>query len=280
MKHTVVFVVSHNYSGSTWLSLMLGSHSAALSVGELNKCYSRKHPRGCALCAQVGRRCPYFGDVDQIAREDIFPTTFDRAGVRVIVDNSKRMKWCSHFFADTRFDRRFIHLVRDPRGVACSQRLRGRDPEIDQWAERNLKIQRILNDAGLDHVVITYNELAEDVDGSLARLCRWLGLDYEPDQKEYWNFLEKHHGPGANGAAAAFLENVQASQSDFYAARKRTNFVDLRWQTQLPADLARSIESHAGVQEALHKLGLEFSHTGLTPPCPSVAHSVRRITSC
>jgi hypothetical protein len=265
MKHTVVFVVSHNYSGSTWLSLMLGSHSAALSVGELNKCYSRKHPRGCTLCAQAGRECPYFGDASRIAREDVFPTTFQRAGVRLIVDNSKRIKWCSHFLADPRFDRRFIHLVRDPRGVACSQRLRGRDVEIDQWAERNLKISRFLKTASLDHMVITYNELAEDVASSLARLCGWLEIDYEPSQPEYWNFLEKHHGPGANGATSAFLENVQASQTDFYAAHRRTNFVDLRWQDQLPADAVHSIESDPRVQQALNKLSLEFSSTGLIP---------------
>ncbi len=264
MLRTVAFVVSHNYSGSTWLSLLVGSHSAAFSVGELNKCYSHKHPRGCALCAQAGRTCPYFGDVDRIAREDIFPTTFDRSGARLLVDNSKRIKWCSHFLGDARFERRFIHLVRDPRGIACSQRLRGRDPEIDQWAERNLKIARFLSDAGLDHIVVTYNDLAEDVDGSLARICAWLGIDYEPGQKEYWNFFARHHGPGANGAAAAFLENVQASEADYYAAHKRTNFVDLRWQTQLPADLVRSIESHARVHQVLRRLGLHFSSTGLT----------------
>ena len=37
---TVVFVLSATRSGSTWLSLMLGSNSGAAYVGELKRMYA------------------------------------------------------------------------------------------------------------------------------------------------------------------------------------------------------------------------------------------------
>ena len=261
MTKAVVFVVSHIYSGSTWLSLMLGSHSAAFGLGELNKLYSRKDPRPCALCDEVSRECPYFFDVKQTPRDDIHQVMLERSGAQVLVDNSKRIGWCSHFLGESRFQRKYIHLIRDPRGIHYSLLIRQRDPKLEHWAQRNHDIREFLVGENLDHILVTYNELAEHTDETLERICRWIGLDYEAAQKEYWNF--EHHGPGANGAAAAFLEKAQRSDPQFYSARRRTSFVDLRWKEHLPREVVLSIESNTKVREVLEGLDLAFFDSGL-----------------
>src|SRR3990172_9243353 len=143
MTRTVAFVVSHNYSGSTWLSLMLGSHSAGFSLGEVNKCYSEKQKcsRLCAICDDASRQCPYFGDVQRVPRSEIHQVMFDRTGATLLVDNSKRIQWCSHFLGESSYRRKYIHLIRDPRGVYYSLALRGREPDLEHWAQRNREIQ-------------------------------------------------------------------------------------------------------------------------------------------
>jgi hypothetical protein len=261
MSKSVVFILSHNYSGSTWLSLLLGSHSQAFYVGELNKLYSKKYPMPCALCDKRGEVCPYFHDVKEVHPSEIHNLVFARTGKRVLVDNSKRLKWSYRFLGDGSYQHKFVHLIKDPRAIYYSLSIRNRADEFGEWALRHAEIGDFLAEYDLDTLLLTYNELAEQTDATLMRLCDWIGEAYEPAQKEYWNFA--HHGPGENGATAAFLQNSRASEQQFYAAKRQSNFVDLRWKEKLDAEALKAIEENPDVKRLLADLRLEFSATGL-----------------
>jgi len=261
MTRTVVFILSHIYSGSTWLSLLLGSHSRAFYLGEINKFYSNKDPMSCSLCDELSRTCPYFNDVHQIFYGDIHHLLFERTGKEVLVDNSKRVKWSRKLLNDDRYRHKYIHLIKDPRAVYYSLVSRNRAPELTHWTERNLEIHQFISTFKLDAVVLTYNELAEQLDASLTGLCDWIGLNYEPVQKSYWNV--EHHGPGNSSATRSFLPGAKSSDQQFYDDQRRTNFVDLRWREKLDTKVMKSIETDPEVNSLLQSLRLEFSETGL-----------------
>lgn len=260
MKPTVLFILSSNFSGSTWLALLLGSHSQALYAGELNKMF-HDDPRTCRLCEEEQRPCPVFHDVAQLRSKHVHVTVLERTAKAVLVDNSKTISWSKKFMADERFERRYLHLVRDPRAIAYSLQRRNRRPDYLEWMEKNYEIRNFLRENRLEHRLITYNELAEQPEATLSEVCRWLGLAFEPAQQAYWNF--EHHGPGRNGATAAFLDQSAPSEEPFYSEHKRTHFHDLRWQEKLEAEVQHEIMRDPQMKLLLKDFVLEFSETGL-----------------
>ncbi len=260
MKPTVLFILSSNYSGSTWLALLLGSHSRAFYAGELNKMF-HDEPMPCRLCEEKQSSCPVFHDVARVKSKNIHATALARTGKSLLVDNSKTISWSKKFMADARFERRYLHLLRDPRALAYSLQMRKRKPDYLDWMEKNYELRNFLREHRLEHRVVTYNEVAEQPEATLTEVCQWLGLKYEPAQKEYWNF--EHHGPGRNGATAAFLENYTPSEEQFYSKHKRTHFHDLRWQEKLEPQVKHEIMHDPQMKLLLKDFGLEFSATGL-----------------
>lgn len=260
MSPTVLFILSSNYSGSTWLALVLGSHSQTLYAGELNKMF-HEEPMPCRRCEERQKPCPIFHDAAQLKSRNIHAAVLERTGKSVLVDNSKTISWSKKFMAEERFERRYLHLIRDPRALAYSLQMRNRKPDYLDWMEKNYEIRNFLHENRLEHRLVTYNEAAVRTDITLRELCAWLGLAYEPAQKEYWNF--EHHGPGRNGATAAFLEQYVPSEAEFYAARKRTHFHDLRWQENLDQEVRREIEHDPQMKLLLKDFGLAFSETGM-----------------
>lgn len=261
MTRKTVFILSHVYSGSTWLSLLLGSHSKALYLGELNKFYSKKFPMPCSLCNELQQECPYFHDVNQIFYRDIHHHLFERTGKEVLIDNSKRVKWSRKLLHDDRYVHKYLHIIKDPRAIYYSLQSRNKPTDIDHWAQRNLEIWQFVFQFELDYYLLTYNELAETIDQTLTDVCRWLELSFEPEQKEYWNF--EHHGPGDNSATKSFLKRSRSSDNQFYAQQRKRNFIDLRWKEQLSPRIIHSIEENENVQKLLSTLGLELTENSL-----------------
>jgi len=260
MNSTVVFILSANYSGSTWLALLMGSHSQACYAGELNKMF-HDDPVPCRLCEEKGSVCPIFYDVAQTKARHIHDLVLARTGKKVLVDNSKTVSWSRKFLQENRFQRKYVHLLRDPRAIAYSLQLRDRSIDITDWMKKNGDIRDFLQENELDSRAITYNELAERTDATLAQLCGWLGLVFEPEQKAYWNF--EHHGPGRNGATAAFLDHYVPSDEQFYSDTKRTQFHDLRWKEKLDMKTHEAIVCNKELPAFLKEFELEFSENGL-----------------
>ncbi len=279
MRKTVATILSTNFAGSHFLSLMLGSHSRALHVGEvrrLRKQPQTKHP--CFVCEASGE-CELFRDIPADGLGELWPTIFSRVpdSIEVLVDNSKKPVWAERFLKDDRYAKKYVHLIRDPRALMrrwasdyddwprrFEQRLTWgrRRPDLFpsmlrsghrrfflyKWLAKNQEITKFVRTNRLDCAIVTYRDLALFPDETLARLDRFLGLEPEAGQKEYWNF--EHHG----------------SQKPAYewVKTEHKQFLDLRWKEFLSEEDQRWVLQESRVRRYLAEVGLEFVEDGLT----------------
>lgn len=260
VDRTVVFILSCTRSGSTWLSLMLGSNSRSAYGGELNHTYGSKQVP-CSICTERGVRCPIYDDRSEVRAKHVHDLLLRRTGKDVLVDNSKTLSWSGKHLSLEGVQRKYIHLLRDPRAVVYSWRARRRPKGHERWMKKNYDIRDFLSGNQLDYRIVTYNELAQRTDETLTELCCWLGLKYEAKQKEYWKF--EHHGAGKNGATAAYLNAYTSPDKEFYEQAKRTRFHDLRWRDGLSLEEQTAIVGDPEMQIFLSEFQLGLSDAGL-----------------
>jgi hypothetical protein len=177
------------------------------------------------------------------------------------VDNSKTVSWAKRHLRAAAFRQTYVHLIRDPRAVVWSWQSRGREKGPAEWVDGNRRIREFLQAEQLDWRLVTYSDVAERTERVLGSLCAWLGITFEAGQIEYWN--ADHHGPGRNGANAAYLRSVQTPDEGFYREHRRTRFQDLRWRERLDPSVRRAIEEDRHVNDLLGDLGLRLSDSGL-----------------
>ena len=278
MKRTIVYILSSNYAGSHYLSLLLGSHSRAIHLGETKRLRDdRMHERRnvCYIC-EGKPSCVIFRDIGPHNINDIYDIISGRieSKTSVLIDTSKNTFWARRFLDNDRYEKKYIHLIRDPRAMVrrwmltfttpkkkINQRIRivkaspkrtlpallG-SPEqvyVYKWLLRNQEISRFITGNNLDSIVVTYEDLASNTAGEISRLCDWMGLKFEPEQLDFWNFA--HHG----------------SQKKDYA-NSRERFFDLRWKEFLRPAVAAKITKFKPVNEYLQSQGLRFTESGLT----------------
>jgi len=269
-KKKVVFILSTSYAGSHYLSLLLGSHSRALHIGEVVGLGTHKREdylRTGEVFAGIGP--DNLRDVHQIIFSRCDPDT------ELLVDTSKKMSWAENFLDDDRFERRFVHLIRDPRALvrrhalaATPERARKMRfkiarkipalafsiwgaPESDlwmyQWLLENRRITRFIQRHELQAETITYRDTATNPARELARLMRWLDMDYEPGQLEYWN-----------------RQQIGSRKADYdWVKEKKVQHFDLRWQTELSAEAQQRVQANRRVKDYLAEMKMTFTADGL-----------------
>jgi len=272
---TIVFILSANRSGSTWLGYVLGSHSPCAFVGEYFRGWSPELKRPCAWCLGSGREtCPVLDGIEQVACEDAYRFAFARLRKPWIADTSKFPSWAERFVAQQgEFDIRFVHLVRDPRGWLASEKRRfTRDVPalLRSWCDSNRDISRFLRQSGLCGIRVFYDEISSRPFEEFPALCRFLGFDFEPQALCYWR--HEHHGFGANGASSVFLkrlryadkiEHLVTCDDSFYAARGESLFCDERWKSQLSGEEKQFIEASEEIAGVLRDYGRALTEDGL-----------------
>lgn len=277
-KKQLVFILSSNYSGSHFCSLLLGSHSETEHLGELKNLYKTSGGRPCFACGNEVE-CNLFKGIDSVQREDVYEELFSRLGDQppILIDTSKKPKWFKHFVGDERYDIKLLHLIRDPRALARRWLMRFKELDrgprerikqcrkdplraplflfgdllsvcIYKWYTQNKDIVEFIRQSNCSSKLITYRNLALEQDATLSDLCQWMGVDYEPEQKEYWNF--EHHG-------------TQKHEYEWVKQQGGAQFFDLRWKEFLTAKQQEKIISNKSVNSLLSELGLKFVDDGL-----------------
>lgn len=277
MTKSVIYLLSSNYSGSHFLSLMLGSHSRFVHLGELRNLLRNKG-RACATCGDAAA-CSQIGGLVAGRGTDVYAQIFQRLPehAEVLVDTSKKPDWFKARDRDGRHPVRRIHLLRDPRALVRRWSLKFVAPHVQRrerfrmlrrrptaamrlllgdmmdvylykWLRQNQEISAYLKARSEPNIVVTYEEVAGDQVAALTRINGWLGYDFEPGQENYWRFV--HHG-------------TEKYEYEWVKQRDQSAFFDLRWQEFLDAEQQRNIIGHRALTRYLDGLGLAFGDRGL-----------------
>jgi len=281
LKKSVVYILSTDYAGSHWLSLLLGSHSRTMHLGEIKRLKKPLGKQGviCTACQDSGS-CPVMSGIGPENLDSLYDIIFSRIDPQkeVLVDVSKTIHgWADLFLGNEAYQRKYIHLIRDPRALVRRYRLTGsinrdiaRRREIFRqrrtfglgmafsmdrnlvcacyWLAENQGITRFIHENHLDAMSVTYEDLARDTGRELQRLMEWIGLPYEPAQLEYWNV--KHHG----------------TQKETYnwVKEQKTRYFDLRWKEFLSEQEQGHIARDPRITRYLVEQQLELLADGLT----------------
>jgi hypothetical protein len=147
-------------------------------------------------------------------------------GAEAFVDNTHDAYRLRHLGRLGDLDIRIVHLIRDPRGVALSNRdNHGWDPVVGArlWLRRHRDILRIAAELGPRHGV-HYEDLCAEPERELAAIHRFAGLEPRPIGEDFG--AVEHH----------ILGNRMRLGGK--AIRR-----DERWKTDLPAADRRAVET-------------------------------------
>lgn len=241
MSHQVklVVIVSPGHSGQTWLSLLIGSHSQALALGEVDVLYGMKNvDRVCMLC---GEGCEFWNAFNSSwpREKNIFTALSDFSG-RPILSISKMEKFRDHLAHD-RLRLKLIRLVRDGRAVTASYLRKypawGYEEIVKKWVASSTEHDHFfLQIPPGDRIRVSYEKLVEDTTATIRNICLFIGVKYEDTMVEYWK--TKHHIVDGNRGTFSFVQRhfgLESNPGDktFYTNQDPSSFNDERWKNEL-----------------------------------------------
>jgi hypothetical protein len=234
------------YSGSTLLGRLLDNHSRIACGGELGLLGQAIANRRPCSCGRPIAGCPFWQQAlpslpGRTYREHR-PADYDRLratlDAEVLVDLSKSLCWRMVRWPWSRWwnsPTGFIYLVRDSRGVIASA-LRRKHPLADalrkhfKWARR---FERLAASHAERTLVVHYEELCAAPVAELRRICRWIGVDYEP---------------GMRGPQEHEHHFAHSSSSPYTHSNAGEIRLDERWRDELEPAVRAEIERRAQAQ--------------------------------
>lgn len=244
------------YSGSTLLGRLLNSHSRITCAGELGLLGQAIANRRACSCGRLVTECAFWQKVlpslpGRTHREHR-PADYDRAraalGADVLVDLSKvlcwrmvRWPWSPWWNSSTGF----LYLVRDSRAVIASE-LRRQQP-LAKALGKHLKWAARFERLSVAHpertLVVYYEDLCATPELVLRRICRWIGVRYEPrmlyPQDREHHFAHSSISPYTRSWASEIKLDERWREELSPAVRAR---IERRMQAGLIYHLAPSLE--------------------------------------
>lgn len=265
-RPTYGLIVCPGHSGSTLLAMCLDSHPRVTVFGEFSTLAKRlkriDSGRQNGLCSFCGVDCPVHtpAEVNRLRSIYLSRNRFGRwlerrrhgaylgwlarkLAAKVVIDSSKDISWAerTELIYGSRLKPRYIFLIRDGRGVVASHFRSGRpaDQAATKWKN---EVNRLLDFKQTIEperkIMIRYEELAARPGPTLEKVCRFLGLDYDPVMLDYPH--QPHHIIGGNAGARVKVNLAQGQavnqdrpDVDWYVEQESAFFVDQRWKTEL-----------------------------------------------
>jgi hypothetical protein len=212
----VLFVLGAGHCGSTLLGMLLNAHPECVGVSEISKLRESIDANDPALDlpewrevasryeAATGQR---FAEIDfahprwselvrwgpaeidawVAPRAQVFEAIGAVTGRPWIVDGSKSWQQLYLMERSRRFDLRVVHLVRDARGIVHSYAKKYGElgHGLAKWFKPSLAAVAMSRWLGDRWLRIRYEDLAGDPAATLARVCGFLGVDYDPAMLEF-----------------------------------------------------------------------------------------------
>lgn len=163
----------------------------------------------------------------------LYELVLDMHGTSIFVDGHKSWRKAALLGRElpSSDDRRFIHLVRDPRGFALSQRQRGQASHLleSAWMWRDLHTRMRSLKMVAPYHLLRYEDLAVRPEGEMRNVFEFLGV--EPQRVvDAPRYPAKHHVVG-NEIARSFAGDIK---------------LDTRWRTELSAREQQAVLAAAG----------------------------------
>lgn len=226
-KRTIVFIMSAPHAGSTLLDLILGSHPAAFSLGEV----AAIQPHQRELCGVCSGPCPFWNSpaIEQLvakyyawrllapglwrriwarygsARCNFYGALSATAGMKVLIDSSKDTWWIRRqlrtLWVWRDLQPLLIYLHRDGRAVINSQlrKYPTKNPldAINTWMRHTRDYERLFRAfPPRRRFKVTYESLTQDPEQVVSNVCCWIGFEYTSEMLSYWS--KDHHCVSGN----------------------------------------------------------------------------------
>jgi hypothetical protein len=255
-KITLAIIASPGHSGQTWLSMLIGTHSQSLTLGEIDAIDGVTHlDTVCMLC---GEHCDFWEAFNRVwvPENNIFLQLAEFSG-KHILSISKIEKYRKYIMHDKVLIKA-IRLLRDGRAVTASYLrkypLRTYESIVKEWVASSQENDNWV--AGVppeNRMVLRYEDLVADTATWMRKICAFLGVDFEGDMVEYWKV--KHHIVNGNRGTLSFVQRHFGMRSDpvdkrFYEHQAPDTFSDERWRSQLTPGQRHLFDKIGG---ALHK---------------------------
>lgn len=199
-KKTVIFVGGTAYSGSTLFDMMLANDPQGFSCGEVYALFRpfRPHhihpPCGCGY-----PECCLWDDLRSKGENRLYKSIFEHfPNVRFIVDSSKQQAWItkqSRVLEKDGIDVKHVLIWKTPAEIAQSFKKRKREKH---WIRSWCNYHRLYFNLVANFRALPYSSLVTD-SSALESVCRYTGIEYFRDKKEYWN--KTHHTLFGNTSA-------------------------------------------------------------------------------
>lgn len=191
-KFTTLFIVGEGHSGSTLLARMLDMHPEVLCGGEILRLESAMaNPAILCSCGITVGECPewktWLSVLPQNVKTDYRHWTLEildrlrqSAGKSLLVDSSKSR---AYRLTESWRDRQvaYVLILRDPRGVLCSDLRRGAELEKELATHRKW-IQRyasFVKKRAAQSLTVHYEDLVAAPESTLKQLCQFAGLTFD-----------------------------------------------------------------------------------------------------
>lgn len=215
----LVYITSNGHSGSTLLDMLIGSHSACTTLGEIHM-LTLNSKGVCACGAPSYRECRFWSDVGARLQAEqapplsslrlhsennaefrrmnraLFKVLQEKTGSDWYVDSSKKIDRLKKLLDDPEFNVLPLHIVRRPEGVICSNVIKGRPylGELRSYYKGLWSRYRYLR--GRSYLLVSYESLCSNPERVLSRIMAAMGLQFEPGQLCWTD--HQHHNVNGN----------------------------------------------------------------------------------
>ena len=164
----------------------------------------------------------------------LFDAIAEQAAASVVVDSSKSVNRFRLLHALEPEANRAIFLTRDGRAYVAGNIRRhqlGPRQSSRDWRATNLYTRRMLRRAPAEsHIHVRYEELCRDPAGTIARVCDFIGLEFEPAMLDFRNRV---------------THNIGGNRMRLESARDITE--DTSWRASLTGEQLHQFDHAAGI---------------------------------
>jgi hypothetical protein len=249
----VVIVNSLSYTGTTWLNLVLGSHSRTFTIGPPDRVYALLNQQTVEqpinACRVHGPECEFWqGFCEQYqSSENYFVQLADYAKCDVLVINNPTPNGTSLELEHPSIIVKPIQLIRDGRAVAASYRRKHPNESffdgVKNWLSAPLSSFPFdTNDPDL--LCLRYEDVLHNQHLAIEQIGQFVGVDYDAQALRFWE--HPHHITAGNSGTIMMIKMAQGLQvpanenREYYEDQLKTlqdnpshTFNDKRWNSEL-----------------------------------------------